>query len=179
MNIANIPGSLCSGGAGSLCSQAITSTTWGAIGNIGYRFEAGRYFVEPVLSGEWSSNSMGNLDLAGAQVVEQFANNQKIDLGGGARFGGTVVDDKVHYLEASFVGRVWDIVSSPNKVSITNLGPTIALQDNVFSTVYGEAGFQLDWLNRYSGWSAYVRADGKFNNQFQTFTGKAGVRYAF
>lgn len=122
---------------------------------------------------------MGNLDLAGAQVVEQFANNQKIDLGGGARFGGTVVDDKVHYLEASFVGRVWDIVSSPNKVSITNLGPTITLQDNVFSTVYGEAGFQLDWLNRYSGWSAYVRADGKFNNQFQTFTGKAGVRYAF
>jgi hypothetical protein len=38
---------------------------------------------------------------------------------------------------------------------------------------------QLDWINRVSGWSAYAKADAKYNRDFQTFTGKAGLRYAF
>jgi hypothetical protein len=53
--------------------------------------------------------------------------------------------------------------------------------NNKYNTdnIYGEVGFQLDWLNRGPGWSAFANADAKFNTQFATVTGKVGVNYGF
>jgi hypothetical protein len=151
----------------------------GIIGNIGYRWEAGRYFIEPIGSVLWANNRIDNITLPSAQVTEQFGTNERIDVGGGLRAGGVIMDDRIHYLEGSFMGRVWDTVTGPNQVSFANIGPTFTLEDSLFNKLYGEAGFQLDWLNRLSGWSAYLRADAKFNDQFMIFTGKAGLRYGF
>jgi hypothetical protein len=88
------------------------------------------------------------------------------------------MDDKVHYLEASVTSKIWDRVSGDNPVNILNAGPTFTLRDN-FQRLYGETGVQFDWINRASGWSAYVRADAKYNSQFQTYTAKLGTRYGF
>ena len=178
MKVGNLPGSVCTPGSGQ-CGPSAFSTTLGIIGNIGYRWEAGRYFIEPIGSVQWSSNRIDNITLPSAQVVEQFGHNDRIDVGGGLRAGGVIMDDRIHYLEGSVIGRVWDTVTSANQVSFANLGPTFTLQESLFTKLYGEAGFQLDWLNRLSGWSAFLRVDEKFNDQFQIFTGKGGLRYGF
>lgn len=178
LDVGNIPGAFCSTSQSTLCAQSVYSTTFGGIGNVGYRFELGRYFFEPVGTVEWDQNRIGNLNLAAAAVTVQFPNNDAINVGGGARVGGVLMDDSVHYLEISAQGRVWDHIYN-NSVNFMNLGPTFTLTDNNFPSIFGEAAIQLDLLNRFSGWSAFMRFDAKFNEQFQTFTGTLGVRYAF
>ena len=159
------------------------SVTWGAAGDVGYRFERGRYFVEPIGSVLWSQNKTDNLNLGGAALAVDFGTANGLSFGGGARVGGVVMDDNIHYLEASVIGRVWDRVNTNNNVTIVSTSaptafPPFVLSDR-FSGVYGEAGVQFDWINRFTGWSAYARADAKFNEEFQTYTGKLGVRYSF
>jgi hypothetical protein len=89
------------------------------------------------------------------------------------------MDDRVHYLEASVQGRVWDRVWGDNNVEFINLGPTFTLTDPFPHKIFGETSVQLDWLNRASGWSAYVKANAKYNQDFYTVTGAGGVRYQF
>ncbi len=173
MDVGNIPSVVTPTG-----SAAAYSNTWGAAGDIGYRFERGRYFAEPIVSLEWAQNRLGNIALPAAATTVMFPNNDMFNVGGGARFGGTLMDDRVHYLEASIIGRVWDRAFENNTVNIANLGPTLTLNQN-YAGAYGETGLQLDWLNRYSGWSAYLRADAKFSGQFQTYGGTAGLHYGF
>jgi hypothetical protein len=38
---------------------------------------------------------------------------------------------------------------------------------------------QLDWINRYSGWSSFAKISAKFNSELQTYTAKIGLRYGF
>jgi hypothetical protein len=38
---------------------------------------------------------------------------------------------------------------------------------------------QLDWINRFSGWSSYAKIGAKFNSELQTYTAKAGLPYGF
>jgi outer membrane autotransporter protein len=178
MNIGNIPGNFCSGAISTLCNQSAQSTTWGVLGDIGYRFELGRYFIEPIATVEWARNHIDNVNLVASAVTVEFGNNDMLNVGGGLRGGGVIMDDRVHYLDASIIGRVWDRATDNPTVNFVNLGPSFRLSEN-FQGVYGEAAIQLDWLNRFSGWSAYLRADAKFNDQFQTFTGNLGVRYGF
>src|SRR6516165_8215782 len=64
----------------------------------------------------------GDLNLPGAAVVVQFGDVKDLDAGGGFRAGGVIMDDKVHYLEASLTNRVWDRVSGNNPVNFVNLG---------------------------------------------------------
>ncbi len=149
------------------------------LGNVGYRFEFARAFIEPSAGVIWTHNNIGDLNLPGAGVTVQFGNVQTVSVGGGARVGGVIADDKVHYLEASVLGKVWDHVSGDNPVNFVNLGPTFTLTDQQLKGVYAQSAIQLDWINRQSGVSAYADLDSKFNKNFQTFTGKLGVRYGF
>jgi hypothetical protein len=178
IDISGIPGGFCAAGTIE-CTQGVNVTTWGTVDNVGYRFALGRFFIEPLGSLIWTTTKIDNLNLPGAAVTAQFNNASRVDLGGGARFGGVVMDDKVHYVEASFTGRVWDRVSSNNNsVTFLNLGPAFTLTDN-FKNAYAETAVQLDWINRYSGWSSFAKVDAKFNSELQTYTGKAGLRYQF
>ena len=104
------------------------------------------------------------------------------NIAGGLRAGGVVIDDRVHYLEAAVTAKVWDPVDVHNTVNFTSVpnlpGTAFSLDDN-FKDPYGEVGAQLNWINRASGWSAYVKGDVKFNNEFSTYTANAGVSYGF
>ena len=69
------------------------------------------------------------------------------------------MDDRVHYLEASFTGRFWDRISGDeNSVTFLNQGPTFTLTDT-FKNAYVETAVQLDWINRFSGWSSWAKVD--------------------
>jgi hypothetical protein len=37
----------------------------------------------------------------------------------------------------------------------------------------------LDWLNKTTGWSAFMKAGTKFNRDVLTTTAKGGVRYTW
>jgi hypothetical protein len=177
LNVGGIPAGSCAGPAE--CDQDIKALTWGVVGNVGYRFQVGRYFFEPLGSVIWTQTRIDDLNLPGAGVVAQFNTAKRIDVGGGARLGGVVMDDRVHYLEASFTGRFWDRISSDdNSVTFLNQGPAFTLTDT-FKNAYVETAVQLDWINRFSGWSSWAKVDAKFNSELQTYTAKAGLRYGF
>jgi hypothetical protein len=178
MDIGGIPGAFCAATA-LQCTQGVNVMTWGTVDNVGYRFALGRYFIEPLGSVIWTRTKIDDLNLVGAAVTAQFNTANRLDVGGGVRFGGVVMDDQVHYVEVSFTARGWDRVSSSNNsVTFLNLGPAFTLTDR-FKNAYAETAIQLDWINRYSGWSSFAKVDAKFNSELQTYTDKAGLRYQF
>ena len=179
LNIGGIP----AGGLGiGESAQSVTSTTWGVLSNVGYRFEAGRYFIEPLGTFSVAEDRIGALSLPGAGLNANFGTGDAFNVAGGARAGGMLMDDHFHYLEASLTTRVWDRISEKSNVNFTSIpalpGTAFTLQDK-FVGAYGEVELGLDWIDRVSGWSAFVNADAKFNNNFSTLTGKGGLRYGF
>jgi hypothetical protein len=180
LKISGIPGGFLGAGAN---SQNVKSDTWGVLDNIGYRFERGQYFIEPIGTFQYIDAHLGNLALPGAGINANFGNGHAFDVAGGVRAGGVVMDDRVHYLEAALTAKVWDPVSVNNVVNFTSTpnlpGTAFPLTAN-FTDPYGEVGLQLDWIKRDGvGWSAFAKADGQFNQQFITVTAKGGVTYGF
>jgi hypothetical protein len=180
LNISGIPGGFLGGG---LNNQSVRSDTWGVLDNIGYRFEHGRWFVEPIGTFQYIDAHIGNLALPGAGVNANFGRGEAFDVAGGVRAGGVVMDDRVHYLEAALTAKVWDPVSVNNVVNFTSIpnvpGTAFPLTAN-FTDPYGEVGLQLDWINRTGvGWSAFAKADAQLNQQFVTVTAKGGITYGF
>jgi hypothetical protein len=182
LDISGIPGGFL--GAGVLSGdQTVHSRTWGVLSNVGYRFELGRYFVEPLGTLSWAQSKIGDLALPGAGVNVDFGTGEALNLAGGVRAGGVLMDDRVHYLETSVTAKVWDRVSGDNTVNFASVpalpGTAFSLTDNKLGNPYGEVSLQLDWIDRQSGWSTFVRGDAFFNDQFTTLTGKGGIRYGF
>ena len=168
--------------AGASGNQTVNSTTWGVLSNVGYRFERGRYFIEPLATVTAATDRIGTLTLPAAGIAANFGNGNAVNIAGGARAGGILMDDHYHYLEASLTTRVWDRLVGDSNVIFTSTtgvpGTTFPLSDK-FSGAYGEVELGLDWIDRVSGWSAFVNGDAKFNDNFTTLTGKAGLRYGF
>jgi hypothetical protein len=55
LDIGGIPGGFCTVGGFATCGRSVKSTTWGVVGNVGYRVELGRYFFEPLGSISWKA----------------------------------------------------------------------------------------------------------------------------
>lgn len=171
LKISGIPASF---GVGN--EQSVDSTTWGVLSDIGYRFEYGRFFLEPLLTLAYAQTRIGDLNLNGTGVTAQFGNGDSFRLAGGGRAGGTLMADAGHTLEASVTARIWDQVSGSNNVDFVNAGTPFTLTDS-YTKTWGETDLQLDWFNRASGWSAFVKGGAKFNQDFLTGTAKGGMRY--
>lgn len=176
LDISGIPGAFCATGGTGSCSNSVRSTTWGVLGDVGYRFDYGRYFFEPLATLLYSQSHVGDLNLPGAGVTVQFGKADTFRIAGGLRAGGTVAGDQQRYLEASVTGRVWDQVSGNNTVAFANVGTPFSLADT-YAKAFVETDIQLDWINRGPGWSAFVKAGAKFNDEFFTGTAKGGARY--
>jgi hypothetical protein len=171
LKVSGIPTSF---GAGN--EQTVRSTTWGVLSDIGYRFEYGKYFVEPLFTLAYAQSRIGDLNLPTAGVVAQFGKGDSFRLAGGGRAGGTLMTDGVHTLEASVTARIWDQVSGSNSVTFVNPGAPFILADS-FAKTWGETDLQVDWFNRASGWSAFLKGGAQFNQEFLSGTTKGGVRY--
>src|SRR5262249_6122590 len=152
-----IPGDFCAGaGAGAACSQKVDSTTWGVLSDLGYRFQWGRYFLEPLFTVSWVNSHFDNLNLLGAGVNANLGDGESTRIAGGFRTGGVLWGDNVRYLETSLTARVWDQVGGSNNVNFLDAGAPFTLTDK-FSKVYGETSIQWDWINRGPGWSGFLK----------------------
>lgn len=176
LKISGIPGAVCANTAIASCSQTVNSNTWGVLSDMGYRFQWGRYFLEPIGTVAYIRSDIDNLNLAGVGILANFNNGEATRLAGGFRAGGVVTGDQVRYLETSVTARVWDQVAGHNNVTFTNPGTPFTLTDK-FAKVWGETDLQFDWINRGNGWSGFVKLGAKYNEEFLTGTTKAGMRY--
>ena len=162
--------------------SSISVDTYGGIGNIGYRFDTGSYFFEPIGTLTYSQTQVGSINAwntLGANLG--FGNGSDFRGALGGRIGidaGNWIGG--HVLEASLTGRVWDQFNgNNNSLDIVNAGPTVTLNDK-FEGVFGEVkgGLTLTPAGG-AGWSVFANAGVKFNDQFTTVTAKGGVAYAW
>jgi hypothetical protein len=176
-------------------------TTWGVIGNVGYRFGwggggawnggawgGGRLFFEPsaVLAyAKTNIDDLATLNSLGADI--NWGDGDSFRGAIGARLGvsmgqglvapgapGTWASGK--WAEAWILGRVWhEFLGDNNSVTLVSSGNSVTLTDQ-FDGTFGEikGGVDLFGLN---GWGAFVNAGVKFNDEITTVTAKGGVTY--
>jgi hypothetical protein len=161
-----------------VASTDLSVNTVGILGNIGYRIERGRYYIEPLATLSYSTTKIDDLALPAVATTVQFGTGTSFKGAIGTRFGGVITEDRQYVLETNVTAKWWNQFNGNNTVSFVNLGPTFTLND-VFTRSYAEVAFDLDWLNKTSGWSAFAKVGTKFNKDFITNTAKGGVRYSW
>ena len=173
---------------GAVSDVNVNATTFGTLTNAGYRFQSGRYFVEPLATLSWEEARIGSFAMPGAAVNVAFNPGDTVNVAGGFRFGSTILDDRSNFLQTAVTARLWDRVTSNNTVTFNSFQPgnpaapipgtAFNLSDD-FTGAYGQVALQFDWIDRTSGWSTFAKGDIRFNDQFTIVTGRAGVRYGF
>ena len=160
---------------------AVDATTVGVLGNLGYRFDFGPMFFEPIGTLAFSSTRIGDITSVPLAATIQFANADSFRGAIGARVGTQVSGWQNHRVDASITGRVWDEFSNDNpKVTLVNLGPTVTLEDSFLKKgTFGEVKGGLDVISMGAGWGGFVNAGVKFNDKFTTVTAKGGLTYSW
>jgi hypothetical protein len=159
-------------------SAGADAQTFGVIGNLGYRVEWQRLFVEPLATLAYTRTRIGDIGLPVAGVIVNFVDAETVRGALGARFGARVVDGAGWGLDASIVARAWDQFRGNNGANIANTGLPLLLTDN-FTGTFGEVTGHLDLVRRGTGFSAFVAGGAKFNHDFITTNAKAGIRFQF
>ena len=152
-------------------------TNWGAIGNLGYRFNFGPAFFEPIGTLTYARSDVDNVNLLGTTL--NFGNGDSFRGAIGARLGTQFNWWAGHTSEAWILGRVWDeFAGNNNTVDILNPGVPITVADNTFHhKAFGEAKAGLDFISLGRGWSAHVNGGAKFGDDFTIWNAKGGVSY--
>jgi hypothetical protein len=113
------------------------ATTVGGMGNIGYRVDIGRYFIEPVATVTYARtkiDDINTLNSLGANLA--WDEGKSLQIAGGSRFGISTTYGESHRIEASITARAWDELLGKNNGLILS-GADPILNDN-FDKVFGE-----------------------------------------
>lgn len=166
---------------GSLRNAAIGVRTAGGVGNLGYRYDFGSMFIEPLATLTYSTTGMGSINsLAYQNVGIGFGSGRDFRGGFGGRFGTSWANIlSSHVLEASLTGRYWNMLNSNagRTVDIMSSGVGETIGDYTLGRDYGDVKGNLNLFSICSGWSAFVNTGVKWNNQFTTVTTKGGIAY--
>jgi len=165
-----------------LMNSATThADTFGGLAETGYRYDIGQYFIEPNAVLTYSTTQIGQLQQFG--VAYNFGNGDDFRGAVGGRVGMEVPNfiDNSHALQASLTGRYWGQFNgnAGNTVDILSGNASQAIGNYTVGQSYGEVKGNLALQSYGPGWSAFVNAGVKFNNQFDTVTAKGGVTYSF
>src|SRR5262249_1504420 len=109
-------------------------TTWGVIGNLGYRFNFGPTFFEPIGTLTYARTNVDNINNLGGTTVN-FGNGDSFRGAIGARLG-TQFNNwwAGHTSEAWILGRAWDeFAGNNNTVDLLNPGVPVSIADDTFS----------------------------------------------
>ncbi len=155
-----------------------TLTSFGAIGDAGYRWTSGRAYVEPIVSLAYVDSLVDDLQLAG--TTDTFGDHDQLRGRIGISGGTTLAEDSHKLVQGALTASYWDRISGDSQATITSgAGSTpLALTDSQLRR-FGEVGVSLDAISLTSGWSGFVKADYQFGTGFTGGDVKAGVRFRF
>jgi len=154
-------------------------TTWGVIGNLGYRFNFGPAFFEPIGTLTYARVDIDNINNTLLGTNLNFGNGDSFRGAIGARLGTRFNWWAGHTNEAWILGRVWDeFAGNNNTVDLLNPGVPITVADDTFRhKAFGEVKAGLDFIAFGAGWSAHVNGGAKFGDDFTIWNAKGGVNY--
>lgn len=153
---------------------SLSARNLGGLGNLGYRYERGRWYVEPALTVAYVRTTVDGFNSLGTGIT--FPTGESFRGAAGARIGMTVQQTATRTLDVSVTGRFWDEFTSKGGVTLNTTGPALTISDPHTKT-YGEVQGLVDLANSGTGWSGFVMGGALFNSQNTTITGKVGTRY--
>jgi hypothetical protein len=147
----------------------------GFIGNVGYRWDWGRWFTEPIGTLTYVRTHIDDITASGLPLTT-IAWNTGDSLRGaiGARTGVAFMGWYGKRVEASITTRLWDEWRGNNGIVLQPVN--LEFTDN-FTKPFWEAKGTIDVLSLTAGWSGFVNAGVKWNEEFHTVNAKAGVSY--
>jgi outer membrane autotransporter protein len=155
--------------------------TVGWIGNVGYRWDFGKIFLEPhaiLAYANTSIDQLTTLNALGANINFNDADSLRGALG--LRAGISAPYSATHRIEANLTGRLWhEFLGDQNAILLGGAGgglADIAINDN-FNGTFGEVKAGVDVISNGPGWSGFLNAGVKFNDDFVTVTAKGGLSY--
>jgi autotransporter-associated beta strand protein len=162
-------------GASNLTTHA---DSYGVIADAGYRWGAGRVFVEPIATLAYVTSNLGSGSLAGDQVG--FGNNDIFRGRLGLSAGTTLWSTDDYQLTGSLNGSWWAKLSGGSSATIDSGpgAPLLTLSDQQVSD-YGEFGVTLNAVGLKHGWSGFVSGSYRFASGYNGAELRGGLRYAF
>jgi hypothetical protein len=161
-------------------SQSLQVVNAGVLANIGYRWDFSRlFYLEPIGSASYVSTHVNNFGIPGTSV--QFSNGQSLRAAVGVRTGVNWLETAAYQIDTSMTAKLWGEFLGSNPVNFISVGgdPNVVpltLNDKV-SRAYGELAAQANFTHKGSGWSGFLNASTRFNDQFTTVSGRTGIRF--
>ncbi|HTJ58473.1 MAG TPA: autotransporter outer membrane beta-barrel domain-containing protein [Devosiaceae bacterium] len=153
------------------------ATNIGVLGNTGYRLQMGNSFIEPIGSLAYINTTLQDFSDSGDTV--DFSNGQSLQAGAGVRVGTALATGDETTTELSLLGKVWNEFEPANEVTLTDSAQNSTTFTDSISGVFGEVAATATTYSNDRGFSGFVSVSDKFNDSFNTVTGKAGLRKAF
>jgi outer membrane autotransporter protein len=136
--------------------------------------QTGDVYVEPIISLSYVNTRFDNF--TGLGLTTSYQNGYSFLGGAGARFGALWVNTAAYEVDSSVTVKVWDRFNSNNGLTLSTIGPTVTLNDNV-SPVFGELAAQVNITSKVTGWSGFMNWGVKASSEFYTLTAKLGALY--
>ncbi len=151
-------------------SALLTSTAGNAVSvgghfDMGYRFNfKDGWFAEPLATIDAVVTNFNKFDLPG---VDLDLNTNKLDMRGrlGARVGTSIVKNGYRW-EPSVTASVWHSFSGDNFADLTADCYTLNLTDANSHLTYGEIGAALNVVDLGTRWSAFLKGDYRFAEDY-------------
>ncbi len=146
--------------------------TWGAQGEIGYRWEGESVFFEPVASLQWSTTNLDSTTTAGATI--DFDDAESLRGKAGARLGGTWGTGDVVW--TPYIGAYWvDEFQGDNNLAFTTGVTTIEFSDQGRGS-YGQADLGVTFQTFY-GLEGFVKGEWNFGGDADGGAARLGARW--
>jgi autotransporter-associated beta strand protein len=153
-------------------------TSYGAYGDVGYRMNLGKAWLEPIASLAYVETGINELRLAG--TTDSFGLNEEMRGRFGVSGGATLIQDSHKLIEGAVSGSYWDRLSGGSQATIAGQagGAVLSITDPQLRR-FGEVGVSLTAISLKSGWSGFAKGDYQFGTGFTGEDVKVGVRFRF
>ena len=154
--------------------ESMDGTTYGAQGEIGYRFDMGSLFLEPHAQIAWSSTDIDDGNAIGADF--SFNNNESLYGKVGGRIGGTFGSGNM--IVSPYVG-AYAVEEFEGRNSLAfNTGPTGFTVENEARGSYGQAELGMTTQSFY-GLQGFVKGEWNFGGDASGGAVRLGARWTW
>lgn len=159
-------------------SGSVDATTWGFMGNGGYRYDlSSTVYVEPMVTFAATRSNIGKIDTGGGATAS-FGDARSLRAAAGARIGTSLSDWQAHDVQGALTARVWNEFDGTSAATIGNSGPDATVTDD-FSGTFGEISGGIDVVSKGTGWGGFVNGGVRFNSQFTSASVRTGVNFTW